>query len=1010
MANTFNRRPLNVNIPSSSDIKQYFFNQYNWKGITDTTNFLAVDQETFSDANNVYVNEEGMLRSRPCVKIKTIKINNNGQDVILSDIVDVWVFDYVTVYHSKDNNDYYLTFVNSNTNEQIQVPTVDKIKLIVEDEKIFVFSETSFNYYDMKYTNKDKSYLDATKFIHVPVTTVITDGISTSTTEVESKNIFTESYIVKYLYTSTFQIDFNNLVGKDVTIEIDGMLYNITFEYNNQLVFLSRYTVLSDYNFSDEYIYGPGGENIPFVEVSDDGNMIVSSYSCSIDAITKKPTIDWLIYHTVDGVIFDKVPDVTDVVGSPKISKDGNYCFIFKNDGPYVYSLRATEEGLNKKYEKWTNLLEHLEGENAPNLSLNTTRDVGNRFNKSIVVNSVFIDDTIFAFTYGTSLAYDEGNDPSYKDLYCYWRNGEQSYSKQLLHETSGYCTYTTPSLSLRYTKGKRLEILINVVFQNITNTNYKRAVAYMDNNIEVGNDLEWVSISENDIDNVRYSHTLKNITFIGEKGIVYSDIILNGNTKKIYIYTSERNIVSGEEVWERYVSTLLEESSILDIKSERIIMNNANNYIVTSDKLFTYSSYTENKKYTGLNLFFKCIPVCYNSQLYVSTKDALYKTTTDVLTTISELKAGKTNYLLPSFNTKLENHYIAKDNLLYISSPSSEIVTSTDGITKKISSDFKWYFPKVSEQKFDYNITNLHPISNREVAVFFENSISYVTWDSDISAYRYFKSKLQAGCKNGSDVITSYDGKYVIFPSERGLVAITYQEFTATTEPILTYLSDSIFNTFQKYIFETGSLNEIKLFKDAFWIYVYKNDSNKLLMFDVRNNSWWPLTYKYNVQKIVKNNNNTSYLLNGNMYSCNKDDLDYYDMYDNKEFVNWYMLSQKLHLSAINYYKHITNITFTSVHDVDKLQNAKYNIEGLSFKLQVNNYRKNINGNINDVDDYVVVNYNISSAKTYVQRLNYSKVNEFQYLLSSDEQNAINIPLSLNSITIKYRVSNQVR
>ena len=74
-----------------------------------------------------------------------------------------------------------------------------------------------------------------------------------------------------------------------------------------------------------------------------------------------------------------------------------------------------------------------------------------------------------------------------------------------------------------------------------------------------------------------------------------------------------------------------------------------------------------------------------------------------------------------------------------------------------------------------------------------------------------------------------------------------------------------------------------------------------------------------------------------------------------------------------------------------------------------VNNYRKKLDGYIGD-DDYTFVNYNVEAARTYVLRLNYSKVNEFEYLLSSDEENAISIPLSLNSITIKYKIGSQVR
>ena len=246
MTKTFNRAPITVSTPSNSDIKQYFFNQYNWKGLNDDKNILAVDQETFSDCNNVYVDEEGLLKSRPSLKIKTITRKENGQEYTLSNIVDAWSFEDVTVYQTNVNDIYYLTFVNKNFENNVQVPLeytddgVTKyykdVKLIVADRKIFVFSEHSLSYYDIS----ENIYADATDFIYVPVTNVIVDGVASSSTEIESPNALTTSYITKYLYTSTDNIDFDNFVGKEITVEVDGTNYLVNFVYNNELVFVNK--------------------------------------------------------------------------------------------------------------------------------------------------------------------------------------------------------------------------------------------------------------------------------------------------------------------------------------------------------------------------------------------------------------------------------------------------------------------------------------------------------------------------------------------------------------------------------------------------------------------------------------------------------------------------------------------------------------------------------------------------------------------------------------------------
>ena len=77
MARTVNRQPFTVRTPSSNDVKDYFFNQVNWKGMNDNRNFLAVDQESFEECDNVYVDSEGLLRSRPSVRA----LNSNSNTV-----------------------------------------------------------------------------------------------------------------------------------------------------------------------------------------------------------------------------------------------------------------------------------------------------------------------------------------------------------------------------------------------------------------------------------------------------------------------------------------------------------------------------------------------------------------------------------------------------------------------------------------------------------------------------------------------------------------------------------------------------------------------------------------------------------------------------------------------------------------------------------------------------------------------------------------------------------------
>lgn len=1187
MGRTFNRAPLTVNTPSSSDVKQYFFNHYKWKGLSDDKNFLTADQETFTDCNNVYMDEEGLLKSRPSLKVATVTRSNGVTNYVLSNILNVWTFEHVTVYQTKPASEYYLTFINNRFDEHIQVNSVENVKLVVADEKIFVFSEQSFEYYDMK----ENTYANAEKFIHIPVTKVMTNGVLDSTVDVESPNVLTTSHIIKHLYTSANQVNFKKLVGKQVSVEVDGISYTVDFVNNNELVFVNRYSGLTESNFSDANILGIDGEGIPLVEVSESSSMIISSYTYSVDAASKRPVVVWTIYHTVDGLIFNRLPDVVGVVGKPLISKDGNYCIVFMQDGPYIYSLLKTSDVI--KYPDWTNLLSYLDKETYDvwQLNFNETLEYGNTFNHSTVVNGYFINDESFAFTIGQSLAYPFG-DPKYSSYDCIYGNGigkigretifsslgqritwrpliaskdvpviqfsideHRRYSTNLaifefnydgyigdddfyadgtyskfadpIYENeinivngetvwgtaklSGYIqlidyknnvvlskaiSFTVPNYSpVTYQHGQivsynklvfedelfiytiasepngsnsyteSLTIVAKQTFTrdfefgekvpvNFDNNTYLALTANSTPNVYANYDYiakttsiaidfvatllnipsnkspyyratKYIEISDNTVTANQFLDYESDIRDTDVRSPLKDSILINANRYTSAKYdTYLRNVISIHTIVFSTASKLLENAEInttVEIStalssagkySKIIKLSDPSCYLVTNFEMFPYSDYTDDTKtYEPIPLLFEATPVGYyysgnsNDSLYLATDDTLYASNVDEVITVTELIEGETNYLLPSFVALLSNYYFAKDNHLYISSPSVQFDVASDGTVKRTANDFKWYIPEISKQDFDFEITNLHVISNTDVAIFFEHSVSYVSWDSSVSAYRYYKSKLQTGCKQGCDVITSYDGKYVIFASERGLVAMTYQEFTATTEQALTYLSDPIHAIFERYL-----AKNIKLFKYSYWIFVYKQDSKEFYLLDIRNNSWWPLTSLNGITKIVMQNDKPFFLMNRRMFNFSKNETDYYDYDDTAHKIEWFVKSQKLYLNAVNYYKHIVNMTFVSVHDKELLQNANYNVDALDFKLQVTNYRKTVNGNIGNDDEYTTVNYTVESARTYVQRLNYSKVNEFQYMLSSNEQNAINIPLSLSGITVKYKISNQVR
>jgi hypothetical protein len=186
MIRTFNRQPLSVNIPNKNDVEHNYLNQYNWKGLIDNKNFLAVDQESFSDCNNVYVDEQGLLKSRPSLKVKNLDIDN---------ILDCWTFDTVDIYKT----DTKLIFINKNFSNKVSINKTGDFKLVPADNKIFVFENNDLNYYDIV-TNEYKS---GNNSIYIPTTKIYTNYTLTDEVIGESKNILTDKENVKYVVNLT---------------------------------------------------------------------------------------------------------------------------------------------------------------------------------------------------------------------------------------------------------------------------------------------------------------------------------------------------------------------------------------------------------------------------------------------------------------------------------------------------------------------------------------------------------------------------------------------------------------------------------------------------------------------------------------------------------------------------------------------------------------------------------------------------------------------------------------
>jgi hypothetical protein len=166
--------------------------------------------------------------------------------------------------------------------------------------------------------------------------------------------------------------------------------------------------------------------------------------------------------------------------------------------------------------------------------------------------------------------------------------------------------------------------------------------------------------------------------------------------------------------------------------------------------------------------------------------------------------------------------------------------------------------------------------------------------------------------------------------------------------------------------------------------------------MLDTRNGSWWPLEGPNGFDEIFVFNNKLCLFKAPKFYILDTSDNAYYDEVQSVSEIDWNVKSQKLHLNAINFTKHIANLTLYSVLDSNKR---------VCFQMDVINYRKKM-----DHAQIQTIEYKVDAIRTFVKRVSYFAVNEFQYNLHQDDEQAIRVPLSLSGITVKYRISGEVR
>ena len=304
---------------------------------------------------------------------------------------------------------------------------------------------------------------------------------------------------------------------------------------------------------------------------------------------------------------------------------------------------------------------------------------------------------------------------------------------------------------------------------------------------------------------------------------------------------------------------------------------------------------------------------------------------------------------------------------------------------------------PTVTNQYFRTTITNLINISTTDVAIFFEDKIIICSKVEDTTLgfrYDYYPTKLSTGVRLGDDVINTLEGSFTIFPTKRGVACMNYQAFMATTEQVLTYISDNIEDKYDKFYAESTNIKIIQVRNKLFM----SNGTKDILIYDLIAGSWWYWQIPQNIKKLLSDQLDLQVITNK---LCAFKDHNVYKDFPHtihEEKIDWYIMSQPLYLKAPNHYKNLKQLVFQFLDD-------KYTERQHTILVQIQCYRKKLNSK-----EPELIAFKIEDLRTFVKRFNYWKINEVQYALGSDNDTLIPTKLRLNGISIKYEIGEEVR
>lgn len=979
MANrTYNRRPYSVTTYRDDLPQETFANFTQFTGLNTNKNYTTIDQNSFADVNNMYVDQNNQLSTRP--PLKSILV---GGLQATDKILEIVKINNLLIYHyQREGSGYYLGFTMKGKWYPLAVGS--DVKVMWFDDKYVIFQPNSISAFAYDYEKDDIVLYTADKLVYEPITKIVYGGnIDELGQTAEAPNIFTTVSVTRYIFDRLVETDQRELVGKNVTFTLPNVVdangdlieFSLTWVANNDTVFIEPLGVIQ----ADE------------IQASSVGTFLAY-----------KNSDNNFCYYSINGDVFLQIslPEVGTATKAFRISDTGD-CIVYvpRTDGStedfHIYVVLVNAENVGA----WSTLTVDFTQNCEMNAYYENQNLSTNFVSTKITVNSLGVPSN-----YKTKFVL-AVNDVNHAVLLigCNitkedWANNTRTYSEtgtKVNVSQSGECLITLSTVNGLITATHYVEaptdFLINFCYGRLSVQNNHSVLLLLriDETATTRLQHRFFHFNENFVPffmiyGSNSSSTGNNSTsIILYTGTSYRTITVSDlNTDNVSVYNSDLAfiLVPENEGLPSFKSRFFDAMGYSDISVCDGIVNFTGRFAYNSDYdpalyvyKFTFSSdngtafdqdvergtypiYVDNavSSFSVINnntsVYHR---LDYYNEVYLTEKYFYNGTPIDLLNigNVLPIYVSEDTFYIQriSDNRLFTNNYTGQISVDYRGEGkivyhypelTENFVTPVITLKNKLYwaslRDGKVYFPDIDVVSFEDEPTALVVFNQTSLGVFLEDKVYELQYNDML--YYLYPTKLQLGNKRGSDVLLNYDGQSIFVTTLKGLSSLNYQDFVQSTEQVYTYLTENIMDDYDAYY---GS--PIKLYQYKDWLFMYRTDINYIFVFDVRTASWWKWANFAPIQQIVYDDDKLEVLANERLYNYDFKSDDFRDDIDN--VIPWTFTSQKMHFGYPSNYKHIRSLTVFNSQE----------LESLRYKMAFKNYRNLFNSKSDDTVEYEI-------------------------------------------------------